>query len=120
MDMTADDTAYHRSLMEKYGIVLGYDNFGNEMYYDSVYPGCGGVPDKMRVKGLVDLLRSGYEKHLVLSHDVCFKIALTKYGGYGYSHVLRHIIPQIRAEGVTPKQVEAMLIDNPRRILAWV
>jgi len=119
MDMTADDTAYHRSIIDKYGVVLGYDNFGNEMYYDTIYPGCGGIPDKMRVKGLVDLLGSGYEKHLVLSQDICLKIALRKYGGYGYSHVLRHIVPEILAGGVTQRQVDTMLVENPKRILAW-
>jgi phosphotriesterase-related protein len=119
MDFTADDPDYHRSLIEKYGMVLGYDDFGHEQYYDTFYPGCGGISDNMRVKGLVELLKSGYEKHIILSHDLCLKINYKKYGGFGYSHVLRHIIPELRDRGVTRKQVRTMLVENPRRILSW-
>ena len=119
MDFTCDDIAYHRSLIDKYGVVLAYDNFGNEMYYDTLYPGCGGMPDKMRVRSLVELLKSGYEKHFVLGQDICLKIALKKYGGYGYSHVLAHIVPELETEGVTRRQIDTMLIENPSRLLAW-
>ena len=88
MDFTSDDTRYHRSIIDKYGVVLGYDGFGQESYWDSLYPGCGGVSDKTRVETLVDLMRSGYERYLVVSHDICAKMSLRKYGGHGYSHIL--------------------------------
>jgi phosphotriesterase-related protein len=119
MDYTADDVQYHRSIIDKYGIVLGYDDFGQEQYYDTLYAGCGGTSDKVRVKALVELLASGYEKHLVLSHDICLKMNLKKYGGFGYSHVLKHIVPELLDKGATQKQIDTMLIENPKRLLAW-
>ena len=42
---------------------------------------------------------------------------LCKYGGNGYGHVLRTIVPWLRREGVTDDELVTMLVENPRRIL---
>lgn len=36
----------------------------------------------------------------ILSHDICYKIQLQKYGGYGYAHLLRNIVPRLELCGV--------------------
>jgi hypothetical protein len=42
---------------------------------------------------------------------------LCRYGGYGYGHVLRTIVPWLRREGVSEEALLKMLVANPRRIL---
>ena len=49
---------------------------------------------------LLMLLDEGYERQLLLSQDVCMKMQLRRYGGHGYSHILRHTVPSLRRRGV--------------------
>lgn len=119
MDVTCLDTKYHQSLIDGYGVTLDYDHFGMEYYCDSRYPGAYGMSDRVRQEALLKLLRAGYEKHLMLSDDICTKTQLKKYGGYGYAHILSHILPALKYAGVTDKQIRAMTIDNPKRILSF-
>jgi phosphotriesterase-related protein len=44
------------------------------------------------------------------------QIQLQKYGGYGYAHLLRNIVPRLELCGV-PRAVSASILrDNPREI----
>jgi phosphotriesterase-related protein len=117
--ITRLDLDYHRDLMEEYEVTLGYDTFGMEAYADGVYPGAAFPCDRLQTAAVVELCKEGYEKQLMLSQDTYMKIQLTKYGGYGYAHVLRHIIPVLKLNGVTNKQIETMLVENPKSILSW-
>ncbi len=118
MCFTSSDVEYHRSILDEYNVTLSYDAFGIESYLDSLWPGASGVSDQERVKGLVELINSGYEKRIVVGQDVCKKMLLKKYGGYGYAHVLEHIVPWLRQLGVTNKQINRMLVDNMKRIFS--
>jgi phosphotriesterase-related protein len=117
--ITRLDLDYHRDLMEEYGVTLDYDTFGNETFADGVYPGASFPCDRLRTAAVVELCKEGYEKQLMLSQDIFMKIQLAKYGGYGYAHILKHIIPVLKLEGVTNKQIGTMLIENPKSILSW-
>lgn len=82
-------------------------------------PGGTHPSDNERVRAVVELLNAGYEKNLVLAQDVCMKIQRRKYGGYGYAHVLENITRDFRHRGVSENQIRTMLVDNPKRLLAW-
>jgi phosphotriesterase-related protein len=118
MDFTFDDLVYHRRLMDEFGITLDFDTFGQEQHYNNVYPGAIGIPDSGRSQAIVDHLQRGYAKQLMLACDVCQKIHLRKYGGYGYSNVLERIVPYLRVRGASAKDVRTMMVENPRRILS--
>jgi phosphotriesterase-related protein len=55
-----------------------------------------------------------------MSHDICFKYLLTSYGGYGYAHILRDILPIMRSKGVSEEQIHTVLVENPKRVLPFV
>ena len=42
---------------------------------------------------------------------------LVSYGGQGYAHVLRNMVPRFYEEGITKEQIDTMLIDNPAEYL---
>ncbi len=44
------------------------------------------------------------------------KIQLTRYGGYGYGHLLRNIAPRLELAGVGPAEVDGLLRANPQRL----
>ena len=117
-DMTLRDLDYHRRLLQR-GITLSYDLFGAEGITESAFMGGFAMPtDIERVDAIAALCRQGYDKQLVMSHDVGLKIRWKSYGGDGYSFVLEHAVPMLRERGVTDQQIRTMTVENPRRILA--
>jgi phosphotriesterase-related protein len=48
---------------------------------------------------------------------VCLKTLLHRYGGWGYDHVLTHIVPMMIDEGITEEQINVILRENPIRFL---
>jgi phosphotriesterase-related protein len=104
-----------RSLLEK-GVFVEFDNFGKEYYIrrevrNSGY-GCF-VRDTERVTFLKKLIDMGYLDRILLACDVCLKNLLHKYGGWGYDHVLTNILPMMEDEGITPAQIQTLLVKNP-------
>ncbi len=121
-DGACRDTAHQLRLLDR-GINLSYDCFGFEGTVfgeiESGYSGPREATDWERIYSLVDLCSRGYDKQIVLAQDVCYKMNLKKYGGLGYNHILENIIPILKYEGITQKQIDNMLIHNPKRILSY-
>ena len=102
------------------GCSIAFDTFGQETW---VYPfnPSDRLSDIQRVDILVALIGEGFGDKLVVSHDVGYKHRLDKYGGCGYAHILTTVVPHhMRRKGITEQQLQAILIDNPARLLALV
>jgi phosphotriesterase-related protein len=108
------DLNYHRRLADR-GAVLQYDGFGREYYVEP--DGAHWEDDDWRVRSLAKLIALGYRRQLLVSQDVCFKMDLRTYGGYGYDHVLVDVVPALLRSGVEAADVDDVLIQNPRRVL---
>ena len=74
--------------------------------------------DIERVEGIMNMIEVGYIKNLLLSHDVCSKLHYRKYGGQGLGHIYETIIPLLREAGITQKQIDIILKENPRRLVS--
>lgn len=98
------------------GVNISFDTFGLEVYYDSLEFNHN-CHDSEREKHLLQLLDRGCVDQILISQDVCMKVQLEEYGGYGYNHLMGHIIPSLKHEGVGPETLDRLLIDNPRRLL---
>ncbi|XP_061888507.1 phosphotriesterase-related protein-like [Entelurus aequoreus] len=98
---------------------LEYDLFGTEMLNYPFHLDMDMPSDSQRVKTLAFLVKEGYEDKIVIAHDIHTKNRLTKYGGHGYSHILTNIVPKMLARGITQTQVDKILVDNPKRWLAF-
>ena len=109
------DTAYHRAILER-GVYVEYDTFGSESYFDG--DGSAEPSDRERVDCLIELLDAGFGDRLLISQDVCTKVQLLKFGGSGYGHILRSIVPRLRRRGVDDATVLKLLVENPARVLA--
>lgn len=88
--------------------------FGNEAYYRNGYKD---PTDAERLAGAQALLAAGHADRMVLGCSVWTKSQLRAYGGMGYAHLLRRIVPELRRRGVGEDHVRRMLIDNPARLL---
>jgi len=43
---------------------------------------------------------------------------LHKYGGSGYDHILRNIVPKMLDEGISPESIDLFVRENPKNL--WV
>lgn len=109
------NTSYHLSLAKR-GCFLEFDCFGSEVYFDE--DNIREPSDAERVDALLRLIEDGYENQLLLSQDICTKMQLRRYGGMGYDHILRTIVPRLRLRGVQESTIDNMLVHNPSRFLS--
>jgi phosphotriesterase-related protein len=116
MDSTGGHFDYQRSLVER-GVTLEYDIFGYENCHSewSNEP----VQDVTRIRDIRRLFDAGYGDQIVVAHDVCFKTMLVTWGGHGFAHIPRRVIPGFRWAGFDDSEINAMLVNNPRRLLAF-
>jgi phosphotriesterase-related protein len=109
------EPAWHARIAER-GAFLSFDTFGSEFTYES--DGSREPTDLERIECLSRLLDAGRADQLLLSHDMCTRLQLHRYGGSGFDHLLVGIVPVLLEAGVGQSMIDAMLIDNPRRLLA--
>lgn len=103
----------------KLGSYLEYDLFGVEMLNYPYNTDVDMPSDSQRVKALAFLVKEGYEDKIVIAHDIHTKNRLTKFGGHGYSHILKNIVPKMLTRGISQRQVDKILIDNPKHWLTF-
>ncbi|MEU4831620.1 phosphotriesterase-related protein [Streptosporangium sp. NPDC023615] len=107
------DLAYLEELIAN-GSYLGMDRFGIETI----------SPFEDRVRVVAELAARGHADRMVLSHDsYCFNdrfdadVVRHRHPNYHLLHISRDVLPELRRRGVTPGQIDQMLVANPRAIL---
>ncbi len=110
----------HRIELAKSGCVLEYDLFGREGYYPPRFRIVDVPNDAQRINELRELAERGFQRQLLISQDNYTKSSLCRYGGWGYGHILRDAVPVMKIKGLSQNLIEAMLIDNPKRLAAFV
>ncbi len=108
--------------LAKTGCYLEYDNFGF-VVFGSIRPGLPPslhMPcDRERIEQIIELINEGYLKQILVSQDICQKMMLLHYGGHGYAHILRDMVPQMLARGIAREQIHTILVENPKRLLPF-
>ncbi len=105
-----------RKLLQRGVGFISYDHFGHEEFCEVLGPGRGFTPDRIEVETVMELLGDGYADRVLLGAEVGWKTCYKANGGWGYSHVLEHIVPWLRACGASAEQITTMMVDNPRRL----
>jgi len=107
--------------LAKTGCYIEYDSFGN--FQNPIV-----VPEKtfyalsdwQRIECLQEFIDQGYLDKLLISHDVFNKTDLHRYGGFGYDYIHETVIPMMYMNGVSDAEINAMLVENPKRFLQFV
>lgn len=111
------EPAWHAQIAER-GAVLSFDTFGSECYFDQEN---GQEPrDTERIACVLRLLEKGFGGQITLAHDICTRIQLRAYGGWGWDHLLTNIVPRLRHAGVSQQELDVMFIETPRRLLTFL
>jgi phosphotriesterase-related protein len=100
------------------GCFLEFDLFGQESSYFANAP--RDMPsDAQRLDLLEHVKGLGLVDRILISHDICNKHRLTRYGGHGYSYIPERVAPRLRERGFDADEVHAILIANPARALSF-
>ena len=110
---------YIIALLEK-GIFVQFDDFGKEFSVSSDekgFAGGGFARDSERISAIKRLLEAGYERQILITNDICLKCMLHRFGGNGYDHILKNIVPAMLAQGISESTIEVFLRENPGELL---
>ncbi|MFI5375306.1 MAG: phosphotriesterase [Candidatus Rokuibacteriota bacterium] len=115
IDRTVFDDERLRRLADT-GCVLEWDLFGQESSYyrlaDIDMPN-----DAVRLRAIRGLIARGHLAQVLISHDICYRSRLVCFGGHGYGHIFANVVPMMRRRGFSDAEIQAILVDNPRRLL---
>jgi phosphotriesterase-related protein len=106
----SNDLDYLRAIADT-GASLGCDRFSLEHFN----------PDARRIETLAALAAEGYAGRIHLGHDgACFYDFMAHNPRFAherpdYLHISHTILPALLEAGVTQRQIDEMLVENPRR-----
>jgi phosphotriesterase-related protein len=80
----------------------------------------GGAGDAEQIPAVLALLEAGYADQLLFSSDFSFASDLKHNGGAGYAMSVTVFGPKLLKAGVPQSTLHGILVDNPRRLLAFV
>ncbi|MDO7881565.1 hypothetical protein [Antiquaquibacter soli] len=66
----------------------------------------------------VRLLHGRAADRVMISQDIGVRTRLRRYGGWGYGHLLRHLVPVLRSHGATDDDLDRLLVRTPARWLS--
>jgi len=80
----------------------------------------GGPGDQRQVPMVLALIEAGYADNLLFASDLSAPGQLKHNGGGGYAKTVTVFVPKLREAGVKEDTLHHILVDNPRRFLAFV
>ncbi len=75
--------------------------------------------DGVRVSAIRALIDAGHLEQVVIAHDICQRTRQMEFGGHGYGHIYRNIVPMMGRRGITEEQIDRILVQNPARLLSF-
>ena len=75
--------------------------------------------DAQRLRHIRTLIEHGHLERVVISHDICYRTRLTRFGGHGYAHIFENVVPMMQRRGFSAGEIDAITVANPRRLLTF-
>ena len=106
LDRKINNIDLHMEVADK-GVLLDYDTIGRFKYHD----------DESEIDLIKKMIKNGFLNNILLSLDTT-RERLKAYGGkIGLSYLLKNFIPHMKKRGVSQKEIDIMMIDNPQKAL---
>jgi phosphotriesterase-related protein len=112
---TAIDRPDALRAMADRGAVLGFDLFGFD--HSLLGPGRWPPSDHDAARAIVVLVEAGHGERIVLGQDIGVRTRMRRWGGWGYAHLIEHVVPLLRSMDLADDDVDAMLVRTPARLL---
>ena len=109
----SDDPGWetHKEIARR-GAFVGFDTVGHRM-------SASFIPEREKVDMVLNALDAGIEDQILLSSDFANSAQIKANWGNGFSTVLLQFVPKLRYYGVPEATIQKILVDNPRRWLAY-
>ena len=104
--------AFFETLLKR-GVYLQFDFLGQPFPYTQLY-------EINTLNSIEMLIREGYSKQILVSHDMYTKFHLTKFGGNGLTFVHSTFITYLREKGIKESDIRNILEKNPMKVLTFV
>lgn len=112
-------TNEERQALAARGCYIGFDLFGQETSYNPMAR--VDMPnDATRIDAVRDLFDAGFGAQVLIAQDTCYKAQLEAYGGPGYGHILKNVVPMMRLRGFTSDELHQLLVTNPAEAFGFV
>jgi phosphotriesterase-related protein len=95
------------------GATIGLDCFGSIFAIDS--EARENPNDQDRIADLRQIIDAGHGDKVFVSNDICMKMRLHKYGGWGYDHIQTNLYPLLHRAGFTEPELKLIFEENPSR-----
>jgi phosphotriesterase-related protein len=121
-DPPSMDSRHLRAYVERGWVAaesLKQEHWALETSYYPYNPAFDMPNDGGRMRHVLALIERGHADQILMSHDIAYKHCLTKYGGYGYHHLLVNVVPRLRDKGADAATIRRLLVDNPRRAFVF-
>jgi predicted metal-dependent phosphotriesterase family hydrolase len=106
---TYPDPSYHETVARR-GAYVQFDTIRSKFDWEI----------ESRVQWVLQLVKKGYIKQILLSHDCCMKSHLRAYGGNGYDYIFRDFVPRLLGAGLSKEHIHILLVENPREALTGI
>lgn len=105
-----------KELLQK-GVYIEWDFFGIEnsnLWLNDIE-----LPmDRDRIKLIKKMFKLGYGDKILISQDICSKTRLHNWGGHGYDHIFRNIIPLMKHYNLNHDEIDKLIRKNPVNLLS--
>lgn len=72
------------------------------------------------IASIAAMIEAGHASQMLISHDMCTQAQLKANGGGGYTYINDVVLPGLKARGVSAATLHEIMVDNPRKVLAFV
>ncbi len=107
----AEESEYHVRMADR-GTYVEFDLFGKERRQSAIVPDY--ASESAVIRGLID---GGHLDRILFSCDVCDQACLVRNGGWGYAHILNHVMQRMRRHGIGEGELHAIVVENPKLLL---
>lgn len=110
----SDDPTWetHKEIASR-GAFVAFDTVGHRMKTSF-------IPAREKIDMVLNMIEAGYEDHILLSSDLANTAHIKTNWGNGFSTVVIQFVPKLRYFGVPDETIQKILVDNPRRWLAYL
>lgn len=110
---------YCKYLLDE-GAWIEFDNCGKEFFMPP--RDCGKIRGKFaydmeRAEMILRLFDEGYGDRILMTNDLCLRTMLATYGGNGFMHVARTMVPMLRYLGMSEENIHRLTVTNPANFL---
>lgn len=119
LDLITDDPDHIDSIAKR-GAYIEFDLWGHMLMpfrrLQSSYIPC----DMEKAAAIKEQIERGNLRRILISHDICMKHCLKRWGGHGYSHIPKNIVGLLSSFGeIDERDIQTILVENPKEYLTW-